>query len=135
MRRRRKGQSEELPIGSGSKAGSAICRLRCSVFVTYLDRDCPYTGRLTETPHLKQRSRTEALVATGRLDIEIVQTSDNATELHRIFESQHEISNFMTFLLNNPRVAQALIAENGGKCAGRALTVEFVARFSIEGSH
>lgn len=84
-----KGQGEQLTISRLSKADAPIYRFRWTVVMPNLNCDRPYFGHLAETPHFKQRSRTEALVAPRRLYIKIIQTHHKAVEFHRVFEGQH----------------------------------------------
>src|SRR5947209_7159591 len=112
-------QHQQFTIYRCGKADPAICGLRRSVLVTCLDGERGDTVGHAEIPDLKQSGCTEAPVAPGRPYEEIIQASDETAVLHRIAESEDEMTDVLVVGLDQPDVTEALIGEDGRECRRR----------------
>ena len=92
-------------------------------------------GLFAEIPDLDQSGGAEAIIAPIWLYVKIIQASDKTAVLHRVFESEHDVSNVLMVRLDNPDESQTLIGEDSCKRHSRTRMVEVIASFSEELRH
>ena len=102
--------------------------------MTYLNCQCS-DASLSQKFRTSTKAGAESLIAPIWFYIEIIQACDKAAVFHRVFESEHDMSDVLIFRLDYPDVPQAFISENSCKCPTRTSMVEAIARFSVELSH